>query len=122
MTTGAERHAAREVYNRAVNRGELVRAGSCEYCGASGCRIDGHHTDYTKPLDVVWLCRKCHVAEHSNSRNRKVPTMLNEDEYRDLITRATELMVAENQNISMGEVMRRALRYYLKNVEAPDGK
>lgn len=23
-----------------------------------------HHPDYSKPLEVVWMCRPCHLAEH----------------------------------------------------------
>jgi hypothetical protein len=27
--------------------------------------IHGHHRDYRKPLFIVWLCPKCHGAEHA---------------------------------------------------------
>jgi hypothetical protein len=50
--------------NSAVNRGLIVRPGSCMSCGRSNCRIEGHHDDYSKPLVVVWLCAKCHRARH----------------------------------------------------------
>lgn len=45
----------------AVKSGVLVRR-PCRECGAT--KVEAHHTDYSKPLDVVWLCRAHHVAEH----------------------------------------------------------
>jgi len=44
-----------------------VSALTCEHCGRAPTgfdRIHGHHDDYSKPLEVVWLCQRCHGAEH----------------------------------------------------------
>ena len=35
----------------------------CVVCGATS-HIHGHHEDYSKPLDVLWLCPKHHVGLH----------------------------------------------------------
>lgn len=48
----------------AVRSGKLTR-GHCEVCGSS--ETDGHHADYTKPLDVQWLCRLHHKELHRTS-------------------------------------------------------
>jgi transposase-like protein len=45
----------------AVRRGELIRQ-PCEVCGDK--KSDAHHEDYSKPLDVRWLCRKHHRQRH----------------------------------------------------------
>jgi hypothetical protein len=43
----------------AVKRGILVRPDTCEQCGGPG-PIEGAHADYSRRLDVRWLCRSCH--------------------------------------------------------------
>ena len=41
----------------AVSTGKLTRL-PCEVCGEE--KTEGHHDDYSKPLEVRWLCRKHH--------------------------------------------------------------
>jgi hypothetical protein len=52
---------ARLIVAMRVYRGTLKRPTSCERCGVE-CKPDAHHTDYTKPLYVDWLCKSCHRA------------------------------------------------------------
>ena len=65
MTTNKEK--AGRLVRDAVRRGDLVRPKICEKCGLPGSvskdgrmTIQGHHKDYSRPLDVEWLCAKCH--------------------------------------------------------------
>jgi uncharacterized Zn finger protein (UPF0148 family) len=39
-----------------------VPAQPCSQCGAA--KAERHHHDYSKPLDVVFLCRRCHTIWH----------------------------------------------------------
>ena len=48
----------------AIKKGDVIRPDLCSLCGASGI-IDGHHEDYSKPLDVIWVCRQCHADIHN---------------------------------------------------------
>ena len=48
-------------YQKAINSGALVRPTECSDCGAN-CVPHGHHDDYSRPLEVRWLCAKCHAA------------------------------------------------------------
>ncbi len=52
---------AHEAVKRALFRGELVRM-PCEVCGDT--KVVGHHDDYSKPVDVRWLCPKHHMILH----------------------------------------------------------
>ena len=52
---------------RAVKNGTLIRATHCEECGRK-CKTEGAHTDYSKPLEVRWLCRKCHASFDASRR------------------------------------------------------
>lgn len=47
--------------SEAIRVGLLIRK-ACEVCG--NAKTDGHHDDYSKPLDVRWLCRKHHAQQH----------------------------------------------------------
>lgn len=58
------KHSARNKVYRAIKSGKLVKATECSQCGSIH-RIQAHHIDYSKPLEVVWLCRTCHTNEHS---------------------------------------------------------
>ena len=54
--------AARAAVNRSVRSGALVKK-PCEVCGA--VKVDAHHDDYAKPLEVRWLCRRHHIELHA---------------------------------------------------------
>lgn len=53
--------------SRAVMNGTLKRPIECSLCGDTG-RIEAHHEDYDKPLEVVWLCTKCHANAHKKDK------------------------------------------------------
>jgi hypothetical protein len=55
------RHIARWLVSRAIKSGKLTRL-PCEICGNP--EVHGHHEDYSKPLDVRWLCPKHHYEHH----------------------------------------------------------
>ena len=45
---------------RAIKKGSLIKPEACSSCGGSEPRIEAHHEDYNKPLEVIWLCSPCH--------------------------------------------------------------
>jgi hypothetical protein len=46
----------------AVKNGTLKRSLYCHECKTQKGKMEGHHKDYSRPLDVIWLCRKCHAS------------------------------------------------------------
>lgn len=61
-------HAANKKFSAAIQMGKIVRQ-PCRDCGSK--KAQGHHPDYFKPLDVVWLCRPHHLEEHARLRRFK---------------------------------------------------
>lgn len=58
-----KRKAHTAVY-RATKAGILQRPEACSRCGDRH-RVEAHHDDYRKPLDVMWLCTACHRRRHA---------------------------------------------------------
>ena len=56
------KESARLLLRYAVKMGRVIKK-PCEVCGATD-RVHGHHEDYTKPLEVNWLCPKHHMELH----------------------------------------------------------
>ena len=54
----------------ALLRGDMVKPIKCDVCLNESNRLHAHHDDYEMPLEVVWVCHKCHMNIHKNS-NRK---------------------------------------------------
>lgn len=63
-----ERDAARNAVANAVRDGKLKRQ-SCIICGSKDS--EAHHEDYSKPLDIQWLCPKHHAERHREIRRLK---------------------------------------------------
>lgn len=75
--TEANQHA-QNILEEAIEKGRVKRKYVCECCGASYTFSDGrtaiqaHHCDYNNPLDVIWLCQRCHHEWHKNNKAKEV--------------------------------------------------
>lgn len=58
----SEKRTAHKTLYKAVRRGDVTRL-PCQICGSSEV-VHAHHDDYSKPLEVTWLCPKHHGEVH----------------------------------------------------------
>ncbi len=58
------RSNARAYLHVYVKRGKILKPATCS---VEGCieKPEAHHRDYSKPLEVEWICRKHHMEKHS---------------------------------------------------------
>jgi hypothetical protein len=56
-------YRAHYTVTNAVRDGRLKK-GPCALCGATE-HVHGHHKNYAEPLNVIWLCAKCHHRLHA---------------------------------------------------------
>ena len=54
---------ARLAVYKAVKTGRITRPAACTTCHRVG-PVEAHHEDYSRRLDVAWLCRACHALAH----------------------------------------------------------
>lgn len=75
----SEKIAAQRKVRNAIKTGKLIKPKFCEVCLLEKL-LQGHHEDYSKPLQVIWMCSKCHIYHHQKNRfhaerlNEKTPT------------------------------------------------
>jgi hypothetical protein len=59
-----DRYFAHQVFSNAIKDGKVEKL-PCFICGDN--KVEGHHPDYSRPLDVVWLCNKHHREAHKTT-------------------------------------------------------
>lgn len=59
------KESVRAVTRNYIKMGILIKD-KCQICGTNE-NIEAHHDDYTKPLDIRWLCRAHHREFHKNN-------------------------------------------------------
>ena len=69
MTSKAEKLKCWHTVEAAMESGEIKKPDVCDVCGkpasgVGGSALQAHHDDYNKPLDVQWLCKRCHMKKH----------------------------------------------------------
>ena len=57
------KRGAMSLLNSAIRSGKIRKPKNCTMCNEE-VRMYGHHTDYYKPLDVIWVCQVCHKKLH----------------------------------------------------------
>lgn len=62
------KYFANHKVSNAKRAGRLEKE-KCSICGNK--KTEAHHPDYRKPLDVMWLCDKCHKQEHKKIREKQ---------------------------------------------------
>lgn len=59
--------AARARVALEIRRGKMAKK-PCEVCGHE--KAQAHHSDYTKPLEISWLCAEHHRAWHKEAATK----------------------------------------------------
>ena len=63
----SEKAKAHSLFNDAVRAGKIIKPDYCWLCDKK-CEPEAHHSDYSKPYDVIWVCSECHHKLHKNIR------------------------------------------------------
>ena len=58
----------RSIANAAIRSGRLVRPPVCSNCKSG--KPQAHHDDYYDPMNVQWLCSRCHATLHRIRNNQ----------------------------------------------------
>lgn len=64
-----EKSKAHAILGNAIKYKHIFKK-PCKFCGE--LKVEAHHADYSKPLDITWLCIKCHKDLHIKLRQEKI--------------------------------------------------
>lgn len=56
---------------RAARHAKVAGVIKWEPCACGSTKSEMHHEDYSKPLEVRWICRKCHMDIHYPAGERQ---------------------------------------------------
>jgi hypothetical protein len=60
---------ARAAARNAVKSGRLDKPTHCKRCQIETVNLQGHHyRGYDRPLDVIWLCHRCHAIVEAHEK------------------------------------------------------
>lgn len=83
---------ARQETQKTIKAGLLVSPDRCEGCQKEWeLYRDGtplrhvHHLDYSRPLDILWLCPDCHSKRHRSPQRRLREGLISKEEHDRLI-------------------------------------
>jgi hypothetical protein len=73
-----ERHLvevkAQSKLRRNITNGNIIKPTKCEQCDREvfdSIILHAHHDDYSKPLEVRWLCCDCHNMAHGKEKIKR---------------------------------------------------
>ena len=58
----------RKVRLKAQRKIKILKNQLCEHCKKEKA-TDRHHEDYSKPLEIIFLCKKCHTKLHKKLKS-----------------------------------------------------
>lgn len=59
------------IVGNALRDGKLEKPAACHYC-RDEATLSAHHWNYYRPLDVTWLCSRCHRIADMARRDAEV--------------------------------------------------
>ena len=66
-----EKFKARNIFQSALRNSLILKPEHCSKVGCYNKRIHGHHPDYSKPLEVIWLCPLHHTQLHKKLNEKE---------------------------------------------------
>jgi len=91
----------------------------CEKCRSTK-NLVRHHCDYSKPLDVIILCRKCHSKWHNKNKAKHSDdgtTFLQIKSFPEDLKKILQMLAIDNHTSLKEELIEAVIQYLSTNEE-----